>query len=254
MTVRVRFLWHSDIVRTEPERWTHPQTVVSRVFLPLGAPIRVRIGSAWHVLDDGVFALLPEGAPFEAEYGAGRMINHSFTVAGALGLPLRLGDRILPRLDDPELARAVTGAFGRGIPGELDAVAHRVVLGFAARAGSLSRQSDDIVTRFPALARMLAHTPPAGWRVQTVAESMGVSPSAAAKRFARAHGTTLKRFLRQVLIARARDALLSTASPASTVARQLGFDDPAYFHRLFRTETGMTPGQWRQLCDRQDRH
>ncbi|MBD3239880.1 MAG: helix-turn-helix domain-containing protein [Chitinivibrionales bacterium] len=250
VTLRVRFLWHSDVTRDETERWTHPRTVVSRVFLPLGARIRVKVGKRWRVLDDGVFALLPEGTPFEAEYGPGRMINHSFVVADSLGLPVRLGQSPLPQLDDPELVHAVRNVFARNVPGEVDAVAHRVVLNFVHRAGSLSLRADEIVRRFPVLPAVLERTPPASWRVAAVADAMGESAPAVAKRFKRAHRVTLKRFLRQVLMARAKDALLASSLPASTVAGQLGFEDPAYFHRLFQTETGMTPNQWRRACDR----
>ena len=43
----------------------------------------------------------------------------------------------------------------------------------------------------------------------------------------------------------ARDLLLSTALNISQISQASGYDDPSYFTRVFRQETGMPPRQYR---------
>jgi AraC family transcriptional activator of pobA len=39
--------------------------------------------------------------------------------------------------------------------------------------------------------------------------------------------------------------LLYVAAPANSLALELGFEDPAYFSRFFRRQTGLSPQKWR---------
>jgi len=40
--------------------------------------------------------------------------------------------------------------------------------------------------------------------------------------------------------------LYDIAAPAETLAREVGFEDPAYFNRLFKRRTGLTARRWRE--------
>ena len=44
----------------------------------------------------------------------------------------------------------------------------------------------------------------------------------------------------------ARRRLIHVAGPVSSLAYELGFDDPAYFWRFFKRRTGMTPREFRR--------
>ena len=46
-------------------------------------------------------------------------------------------------------------------------------------------------------------------------------------------------------MAAARTLLLTTDLSAEAVAARVGYDDPTYFSRRFRTVHGLAPGQWR---------
>ena len=81
------------------------------------------------------------------------------------------------------------------------------------------------------------------------------------ERYARALGLSRQRLNRLARVERGRSALeivhermtreacrrlYYIAAPAETLARELGFDDPAYFNRFFKRRTGLTPHRWRE--------
>ena len=67
----------------------------------------------------------------------------------------------------------------------------------------------------------------------------------AATRFKAEVGMTLSRWLRLKRIGRAKELLEREDLSASQVAEQVGILDVSYFIRLFKRETGMTPGEYR---------
>jgi AraC-like DNA-binding protein/ligand-binding sensor protein len=78
-------------------------------------------------------------------------------------------------------------------------------------------------------------------------EVLFVSPDHFSRVFQKA---TSKRFTRWVLeqrMERAKELLGSTEQAVSWVAARCGYEDPHYFSRVFRSATGMTPTQYRQL-------
>jgi AraC family transcriptional regulator, transcriptional activator of pobA len=59
-------------------------------------------------------------------------------------------------------------------------------------------------------------------------------------------GQRPKRLLDNVLAARARRMLLCTDESAARIGASLGFEDPSYFSRFFRRETGQSPTEFRK--------
>lgn len=53
-------------------------------------------------------------------------------------------------------------------------------------------------------------------------------------------------YLHEYRIARAAQLLCETSQSAQSIAQQTGFNDPRFFHRLFRRHTGCTPTQFRR--------
>jgi AraC family transcriptional activator of pobA len=51
--------------------------------------------------------------------------------------------------------------------------------------------------------------------------------------------------IRARIVAEARRRLLHSADAVSAIGETLGFDDPAYFSRFFRRETGTSPEAFR---------
>ena len=59
-------------------------------------------------------------------------------------------------------------------------------------------------------------------------------------------GRTVVDWITERRMSEARRLLLVTDLPADTVARQVGYADPAYFNRRFRQLHGEPPGSWRR--------
>ncbi|MFF1259977.1 MULTISPECIES: helix-turn-helix domain-containing protein [unclassified Streptomyces] len=79
------------------------------------------------------------------------------------------------------------------------------------------------------------------------AARLGMSPAGLRAVVRRASGRGPKEYLLSVRLGRAQELLAGTDLPTTTVARMVGFDDPAYFSRLFNRKLGMPPSQFRRL-------
>ncbi|HEX6533102.1 MAG TPA: AraC family transcriptional regulator [Gemmatimonadaceae bacterium] len=77
-----------------------------------------------------------------------------------------------------------------------------------------------------------------------VASVVGVHPVHLARQFRRTFGCSVGEYVRQARVERACRALLGDA-PLSAIALDAGFADQSHFTRVFRRETGMTPGEFR---------
>jgi AraC-like DNA-binding protein len=82
--------------------------------------------------------------------------------------------------------------------------------------------------------------------LDALASIVGLSVSHFAALFRAATGDPPGRYLTRVRMERARRSLVGTAHTVKTIAHQLGFDDPLYFSRVFRTENGVSPSEFRR--------
>jgi len=82
-------------------------------------------------------------------------------------------------------------------------------------------------------------------RVADYAAELGVSAGHLNVLCGRYAGQSAKRYLGRALVTRARRMLLYTDESSARIAAALGFDDPGYFSRFFRRETGLTPTAFR---------
>lgn len=59
-------------------------------------------------------------------------------------------------------------------------------------------------------------------------------------------GMSIGKYIRNHTVVNAKRLLAHTSLNISEIAMSLGYDDPAYFQRLFRKETGTTPSEFRK--------
>lgn len=87
------------------------------------------------------------------------------------------------------------------------------------------------------------------WPVTRYAAALGLSPERL-NRLTRAEtGRTAQALIHARLVKEACRRLGYLDVPVTTLALELGFDDPAYFCRFFRRATGHSPGAWRAAQD-----
>jgi two-component system response regulator YesN len=82
--------------------------------------------------------------------------------------------------------------------------------------------------------------------VGELADRMRVSRSALSKSFHRDMGLSLKSYILQMLMQKSKELMLDENLTVQEVARLMGYEDPYYFHRIFKKHTGQTPLEYRR--------
>ena len=83
------------------------------------------------------------------------------------------------------------------------------------------------------------------WSVADYAEALSITPTHLNRITRAATGDTASHLILNRLIREARRNLVYTNLPVSTIAYALGFDDPAYFSRVYAAATGLSPRAFR---------
>lgn len=146
---------------------------------------------------------------------------------------------------DPRLSRYVellTDPAIRDLPHE-QAHLLTALLCFFRESGRRPVRGSDAVLR-GVMARMdrdPANMPP----MTELARQCGMSSSRFRRRFREIAGCPPVQYLLHSRLRRARWYLRESPLSVAEIARQLGYEDPAYFCRQFKEATGRTPRQWR---------
>ena len=84
--------------------------------------------------------------------------------------------------------------------------------------------------------------------VESVAERMQLNRAQLNRRILAITGQNTLSYITQIRISKAKRLLRADlTSPVGDIANKCGFDDLAYFSRLFKQQTGMTPSQYRKM-------
>jgi AraC family transcriptional activator of pobA len=84
------------------------------------------------------------------------------------------------------------------------------------------------------------------WAVGHYVTLLATTPHLLDKAARETFGQSVKEMLMERRLLEAKRLLMFTIRPVEDIAREIGFDDPAYFSRFFRKRTGVSPAAWRQ--------
>lgn len=85
-----------------------------------------------------------------------------------------------------------------------------------------------------------------GFTAETIADRFGFSTQYLSRVFKKQTGEGLSECITAARIRKAKALLSMTDDPIANIAAQCGFLEAQYFHRVFKSKTGMTPGTYRQ--------
>ena len=87
-------------------------------------------------------------------------------------------------------------------------------------------------------------------RVDAYARSLHISTAWFIHAFTRHTGQTPNQYLLSLRIASAQSLLEQTGDTVTEIAASVGYDNPLYFSRLFKKQTGLSPRQYREKSAR----
>ncbi len=82
--------------------------------------------------------------------------------------------------------------------------------------------------------------------VEEMVRRSGLAERTFKRRFSKATGLAPIAYVHRLRVEEAKKRLEQTAEPIDEISWQVGYEDPAFFRRLFKRETGITPGAHRR--------
>jgi AraC-like DNA-binding protein len=154
-----------------------------------------------------------------------------------------LGGYVVDRFSDGPFDEAVFRALGTVLLAEAD----RAVSGVLPDPGAGPDDPSQRGSRPEALERMttfVAKHLDRPLSVQEIADAGGCSPATAERLFARHTGAAVSAWVRSERMREAATLLRTTGLRVGEVAREVGYDDPLYFSRVFRSAFGVPPTRY----------
>ena len=82
--------------------------------------------------------------------------------------------------------------------------------------------------------------------IEKLARALALSTSQLNRKLTALTGLSTNNFMRYVRLIKSKELLLHSSYSVTAIAYDSGFNDPAYFIRVFKQEFGVTPQVWRE--------
>lgn len=173
--------------------------------------------------------------------GLRQVLAHSVVVRGSRQIRMAM-ERIFAEFSGRRFARA---HVLRSLASVLIGLVAREIAAHAKPPDGTMKT--DYLHRFEALLEQhfLEH-----WTVSDYAGALSITPAHLTRLTRSATGHAASHWILDRIVREARCNLLYTNLRVSTIAYALGFNDPAYFTRLFSTATGLSPRAYRDKIHR----
>ncbi len=157
---------------------------------------------------------------------------------------LVISGQMLSLNDVERLDHAMVTFHSKGVLSEPETSAR--VQQALAEHGALSQNTSTLVRRAVAyMQQRFAHD----LSRQQIANAVGISQNYLSRIFQHELGISPWEYLSRYRIKQAQDLLRDTEDSITDVAAQVGFEDPAYFSRVFRKQIGHSPQRYRERLD-----
>ena len=94
---------------------------------------------------------------------------------------------------------------------------------------------------------MRSNIPNVQFSLSSCSEQFDIAPQTLRRKFKDATGQTLSSYMTSLRVERAKELLTSTELDVSAICEQCGYLDQSSFIRLFKSETGVSPGKYREM-------
>jgi two-component system response regulator YesN len=87
--------------------------------------------------------------------------------------------------------------------------------------------------------------------LESVAQQVFISPFYLSHLFREELDITFLEYLTRIRIETAKQLLKDQNTTISSIAAEVGYEDPSYFSKVFKKNTGLSPNQYRKNADRE---
>lgn len=96
------------------------------------------------------------------------------------------------------------------------------------------------------LKKAILSNPRDDWKIEKLAQTIGISPAHLQKLFKVETGISPARFIKQLRLEKAQELLETTFLRVQQIGFEVGITDQSYFNREFKKKYGVTPNQYRE--------
>ena len=241
---------HSD--SKEIKTYTHPSPPFNRLFVIERGTASIRTQYGTKILTKGNIYFLPAEMAFEATYHKSKIKGFHLHLTDGFGFTIGSEIQGIQEITDKHYFNTLITAIESEIDAFWTIQVFYALLHFCHPLFPSLEERASLSPRQKQLLELIEKAPPGNLRISDLAKKLHTSRAALTKSFQRHFKISLKAHLMNSSIRRAKKLLLHSDLTISEIAFQLGYEDPAYFHRLFKNQVGETPLNYRNSSSRED--